>query len=178
LAQAYAKNSNDHTTTNVWLGSYRMYLAPFDLFLEGTAGRFWGQDTGALLSLKRFFGDTAIDLYYKNTETAEKKHWQAAGISISFPLTPRRDMKRDPVQLRGADEWSYGVETILAINGQKKNYTVSTSLGINPLTSASIYRSYLNRDRLNEDYIQTHRQRLKDAWMIFQQDLSNAWPKF
>jgi len=178
VSQALARSSDTHEDTKVLLGSYRLYLAPLDLFLEGTAGKFWGQDTGALLSFKRYFGDTAIDLYYKNTETPENKRWQAAGLAISFPLTPRRDMKRSPLQVRGTEEWGYSQETVLAIGDQQTNDTISMALGVNPLPSTSIYRSYLNRDRLNEEYIQAHRQRLKDAWVNFQEDLDNPLPKF
>jgi len=178
VSQAFARSSNTHEDTKVLLGSYRMYLAPLDLFLEGTVGKFWGQDTGGLVTLKRFFGDTAVDLYYKDTETPEHKRWQAAGLAISFPLTPRRDMKRAPLQVRGNEEWSYGQETVLAVNGQTTNDTISSTLGINPLPSPSIYRSYLNRDRLNEEYIQAHKLRLKEAWSTFRDELNNPFPKF
>lgn len=178
LSQAYARNNDTHSDTTVWLGSYRMYIAPFDLFLEGTAGRFWGQDTGGVVTLKRFFGDTAVDLYAKSTETLEKKRWNAAGIQFSFPLTPRRDMARAPLQVRGTDEWGYAQETVLAIGGQKSNDTISAGLGIVPLPSADIYHSYLNRDRLNEDYILSHKQRLKEAWQMFRDSLDDGWPRF
>jgi hypothetical protein len=178
VAQAFARSSDTHEDTKVLLGSYRMYLAPLDLFLEGTAGKFWGQDTGGAITLKRFFGDTAVDLYYKDTETPENKRWQVAGMAISFPLTSRRDMKRSLLQVRGADEWGYGQETVLAVNGQQTNDTISAALGVNPLPSPSIYRSYLNRDRLNDDYIQGHKQRLKEAWMTFRDDLNDGWPRF
>jgi hypothetical protein len=179
LAQAYAGAGNsDGSTARVWLGSYRMYLAPLDLFLEGTAGRFWGQDTGALISIKRFFGDTAVDLYYKNTETLEKKRWQAAGVQFSFPFTPRRDMKRSTLQVRGTDEWSYFQETVLTVNGQRTNDSISAALGVNLLPATDIYRSYTNRDRLNEEYILAHKQRLKEAWQTFRHSLSDASPGF
>jgi hypothetical protein len=178
LGQSYARNSLDQTDLKVVLGSYRRYFPALDLFVEGTAGKFWGQDTGGLLTLKRFFGDTAIDLYYKNTETPAKKRWQAAGMQISFPLTPRRDMKRAPVQIRGNEEWGYSQEMVLAINGQRTNDTISTTLGINPIPSPSIYRSYQNRDRLNEAYILAHSQRLKDAWRRFRDRISDPWPRF
>ncbi len=178
LAQAYARNSSSHTDSKIWLGSYRMYLSSLDLFLEGTAGRFWGEDNGALVTLKRFFGDTAVDLYYKNTVTLEKKRWQAAGIQFSFPLTPRRDMKRDLLQVRGADEWGYGQETVLAMGNQKTNDTISAGLAVNPLPSPAISRSYLNRDRLNGEYILSHKERMKEAWRTFRGSLEDGWPRF
>lgn len=176
LSQAWARDNGSHTDSTLWLGSYRLYLAPFDLFLEGTGGRFWGQDKGGLVTLKRFFGDTSVELYYKNTETVENKRWQAAGIQFSFPLTPRRDMARAPLQVRGADEWSYAQETVLAVNGQRSNDTLSSALGVTALPSADIYRSYLNRDRLNEEYILNHADRLKKAWQLFRHNLPSAWP--
>lgn len=171
FAQAYAHDSDRDKDLDVWLGSYRMYIAALDLHLEATGGKFWGQDTGGLLTLKRFFGDTAISLYYKNTETEENRRWEAAGIRISFPLTPRRDMKRAPVQLRGNEDWNYSQETVLAENGQATNDIVSSTLAIDPLPSPSVFRSYLNRDRLNAYYIQVHEQRLKEAWNHYRDDL-------
>jgi hypothetical protein len=120
------------------------------------------------LELKRFFGDTAVTLYYKNTVTdREEKRWQAAGIQFSFPLTFRRDMKAAPVQVRGDDAWSYAQETVLAVNGQKTNDIVSSGLGMVPKSSGSLNRAYFNRDRLNADYIRVHMGRLKDAWQLY-----------
>jgi hypothetical protein len=87
-------------------------------------------------------------------------------------------MKRSPLQVRGTEEWNYGQETVLAVNGQKTNDTISASLGVNPLPSPGIYRSYLNRDRLNEEYMQAHKQRLKEAWVTFRDDLESALPKY
>ncbi len=177
LSQAYARNSDSNVDTKMLLGSYRLYLAPLDLFVEGTAGKFWGQDTGVAVSLKRFFGDTAIDVYYKNTETPENKRWQAAGVTISFPLTPRRDMKREPLQVRGSEDWRYSQETVLAVKGQQTN-DIKPGLGSDLMPSASIYRSYMNLDRLNEEYIKAHKQRLKDSWVSFRDDLESPFPKF
>ncbi|MEI6826222.1 MAG: YjbH domain-containing protein [Desulfuromonadales bacterium] len=178
VAQAFARNSDTRADTKVLLGSYRLYLAPLDLFLEGTVGKFWGQDTGGVLSLKRFFGDTAVDVYFKDTASPENRRWKVAGMAISFPLTPRRDMQRSPLQVRGTEEWGYGQETVLAVNGQKSNDTISASFGVIPLPSPGISRSYLNRDRLNDDYMQAHKGRLKEAWVTFRNDLESAMPKY
>lgn len=178
LTQGYARNSSGSSVSRIWLASYRLYVAPLDLFIDGTAGRFWGGDTGGVVTIKRFFGDTAVDLYVKSTETRNNRHWNAAGIMFSFPLTPGRDMKREHLQVRGADEWSYAQETVLAIGSQKSNDTVSAGLAFYPLPSPNIYRSYLNRDRLNEEYISGHLQKLKDAWLKFRDTASAASPSF
>lgn len=165
--QAWARNPYTRRNTEVYLGSYRYFLAPLDLALEATGGRYWGQDKGFSLELKRFFGDTAVSAFYKNTTTEQGKKWQAAGIQFAFPLTPRKDLKIGPVQIRGADEWAYAQETTLAIKGQKTNDTVSQTLAINPQPTPAIYRSYFNRDRLSAGYISQHLDRLREAWLKF-----------
>jgi hypothetical protein len=117
--------------------------------------------------LKRFFGDTAISTFYKNTKTLDDKRWQMAGIQFSFPLTPRKDVKIGPIQVRGSDEWSYAQETTLAVGGQTTNDVLAQSLGINPQPTTALYRSYYNRDRLNAGYIVQHLDRLREAWLKF-----------
>jgi len=165
--QAWARDPDTRHITDVYLGSYRYLYAPLDLSLEASGGRFWGLDQGFSLEMKRFFGDTAFSTYYKNTKTAEGKHWQAAGIQFVFPLTPRKDLKIGPVQLRGADEWGYSQESTLAVGSQKTNDVISQSLAINPQPTPALYRSYYNRDRLNAGYIGQHLDRLREAWLRF-----------
>lgn len=106
------------------LGSYRYYYSPLDISLEGSAGKFWAEDVGFSLELKRFWEDTAVSLYFKDTTGTDHKNWKAAGIQFSFPLTPRRDMKPlAKIQVRGSDEWSFGQETTF------KNNNVNSSRG-------------------------------------------------
>lgn len=165
--QAWARDPGAHRTSKVYLGSYRYLFSPLDLSLELTGGRYWGQDKGFSLEMKRFFGDTAVSTFYKNTTTAEGKHWQAAGIQFVFPLTPRKDLKVGPLKVRGADEWGYAQETTLAIGGQRTNNVVSQALAINPQPTPAIYRSYYNRDRLNAAYVGQHLDRLLEAWLLY-----------
>jgi len=165
--QAWARDPDTRRTMDVYLGSYRYLYAPLDLSLEVTGGRFWGQDRGFSLELKRFFADTAVSAYYKNSTTAEGKHWQAAGIQFAFPLTPRKDLKLGPIQVRGSDEWSYAQETTLAIGDQKTNDVLTQALAINPQPTPALYRSYYNRDRLNAGYIKRHLDRLREAWLRY-----------
>ena len=168
VVQAYGKDVNSSQATTVYLGSYRYYFSPLDLSLEGTGGRFWSQDRGASLELKRFFGDTAVSLYYKNTEGVDNKKWQAVGIQFSLPLTPRRDMKHYyDMQVRGANEWSYAEETTLTNNNSKGNYLPPYPLAINPQPITDLDITYYNRDRLSEAYIREHLERLRDAWQRY-----------
>jgi hypothetical protein len=165
--QAWARNTDTERTREVYLGSYRYFLAPLDLSLELTAGRFWGQDHGYSLEMKRFFGDTSVSTYYKNSTTSEGKKWQAAGIQFSFPLTPRKALQAGPLQVRGADEWSYAQETTLAIGGQTTNDVLMQALAITPQTAPSLSRAYYNRDRLSASYIRQHLGQLREAWLEY-----------
>lgn len=164
---AWANDPDNRRIIDVYLSSYRYFYAPFDLSLEATGGQFWGQDRGFSLELKRFFTDTAVSTYYKNSTTSEGKHWQAAGIQFAFPLTPRKDLKTGSIQVRGSDEWSYAQETTLAIGSQKTNDVLKQALAINPQPTPALYRSYYNRDRLNADYIKHHLERFKEAWLKY-----------
>jgi hypothetical protein len=168
VLQAYAKDSDTQQSIKSYLGAYRYYYSPYDIYLEGTVGRFWGQDTGEMVELKRFFGDTAVSLYYKNTEGDDKAKWQAAGVQFSFPLTFGEDMKHYyGMQLRGSEEWTYAQQTTLGAH----NYLPSYPLTLDLQPTLALYRAYYNRDRLSEDYIRDHLERLRDAWLSYGKDL-------
>jgi hypothetical protein len=164
----YAENNKSESDKKVYLGSYRFYFSPLDTYLVGTGGRFWDQDTGFTVELKRFFGDTAFSVYYKDTRTEDDKHIQVGGVQFSFPLTPRRDMKPYIVQLRGNEEWSYAQETQIVSHGER-NF-VGTSTGIDPQLPYNLERVFYNRDRLEESYIRKHLLRLRDANMKYNKD--------
>lgn len=161
----YWEVKKSHSRDEVWLGSYRYYFNPLDTYLEGTGGRFWDQDTGFTAELKRFFGDTAFSVFYKDTRAKDRRHVQVGGVQFAFPLTPRRDMKPYLVQLKGNEEWSYAQETEIVTPGER-NF-VGTSAGINPQPPFNLERVFYNRDRLTESYIRKHLLRLRDANMRY-----------
>ena len=153
LKQAYLSSSDlqaPYQGNGVYLGAYRYFFGPLDLYMEGTAGQFLDQDRGFSIELKRFFGDTAFSLYYKNSWTeakanVESERVQMGGFQISIPLTPRRDMKSiASVQVKGTNEWNYAQETMLVKSG-KPNY-VDKSIGLDPQMAYSLERVYYNRD--------------------------------
>lgn len=165
LTHAFADDSKRHATHEVYLGAYRYYFSPLELYLEGTGGRFRDRDNGVKLTLKRFFGDTSFSVYYKNSETADRHHVQMGGVRIEFPLTPRKDMKPYPLQVRGTDEWSYAQEVVIAVPGQRN--PVGKSIGIDPLSDFNLARVFYNRDRLSGEYIKNHLLRLRDAYATY-----------
>jgi hypothetical protein len=162
VMQLYTEDDK-HLKRQSYRGAYRYYHAPLETYLEATGGKFWGQDKGYMLELKRFFGDTALTVYYKNTLTEDNVNHQAAGLQLSLPLTPRRDMLPYPLQVRGTEEWSYSQETKI---NSKENF-VGGNTGIKPEPAFNIDRVFYNRDRLSEGYIREHLLRLRDAYQQY-----------
>ncbi len=160
------------TTRDVLLGSYRLFLARRNLAFEGIAGRFYAQDTGLSLSMQRFFGDASVSVYFKDTVTpTDSKRWLQAGIQFEFPLTPRRDMKARPIQIRGNEDWLYAQETGIASSaGQTANY-VEPDLAIVPTPTQDLALYFYDRERLNAAYILSHTERIKEAWRTFRDHL-------
>ncbi len=167
--QIYAEQSETKDQKEVYLASYRYRYAPLDLSLEATAGRFYDQDKGFTLELKRFFGDTSFAVYYKSSRATFGEDIKAGGVTLSFPLTPRRDMPSYPLRLRGIDEWGYSQETEITSPGKGGNW-VGRSIGLNPQMAFSIERVFQNRDRLDPGYIRQHLLRLRDAWITYGTD--------
>jgi hypothetical protein len=164
LRQAFADNPQTHARNEVYLGAYRYRYAPLDTYLEATAGRFWSRDTGFTVELKRFFGDTAFSIYYKDVRSAADERIHAGGVQFSFPLTLRREMPPSPVQLKGNDEWNYAQETEIASKGLNQ---VGRAIAINPQPYFNLGTVFYNRDRLTESYLKLHLLRLRDAYIRY-----------
>jgi hypothetical protein len=173
VVQGWNKDSNTQQKTETYLGAYRYFYSPLDLSLEGVAGRFFSEDKGFSLELKRFWRETAVSLYFKDTKGTDEKTWKALGVQFSFPLTPRRDLKPiAKLQLRGSDEWSYAQESTLKNNNANDprgslNYLAPYPLAINPQPAQALSRTFYNRDRLSEAYVLQHLERLREAWLKY-----------
>jgi hypothetical protein len=166
IVQSWASGEKSAKDKSLYLGSYRYNFPELDLSLEGTGGRYWNQDEGFSAELKRFFGDVAVAVYYKNVNTLENRHIQAAGLQLSLPFTTRKNIKLGPVTVGGTDEWSYAEESQIVAKGQA-NYTNPYTVGATLQNSTSLERSYANRDRLYAAYISSHLERIRDAWLRF-----------
>lgn len=174
VRHAYAARSDDGADRQkheVYLGSYRYFFSSLDLSLEGTAGRFFDNDEGFRIDVKRFFGDTAFSVYFINSRTTEQERVKVGGIMIALPLTFRRDMKPGILQVKGLDDWSYSQETRIVKGGELN--LVSPSVGVEPVPLYNVERVFFNRDRLSGPYIRKHLLRLRDAYRIYREKWSS-----
>ena len=141
------------------LASYRYLVAPLDWQLEVMAGRFFLNDTGWAASSKHWFGDVAVSVYLRSTQhrglpAAER----FAGLTVSLPLTPRRELGTRWLQVQGADRWSYGVETVV---GNSHN-RLTGGYGIVPPVSNGLDAIH-DHDRASAAYGTRHWPRIRDA---------------
>ncbi len=130
----------------------RYDFAPLDLQARVEAGRFYFGDEGARVELSRFFGDTSVGMFYSHTDH------QLLGIALSLPLTPRRDMRPDLIQVRGARRWTQEVFTRV---GETRN-VVAFGGAASPVSPWDLDGTWLDAGRLDGD---TLRKTLPDdAW--------------
>lgn len=166
LGLSYGSFKNDSLTTNndktYHLINYRYnYGAAQKATTELTWGKFWGGDTGYLLGQRFWHGDTSLQIYVRRTRMSEAEPLVSfAGLQISVPLTPRKNAGFSNLSLRGSNQWSYTVETKIF----DTNNIITGGYGEVPSVGASM-EQVLNRDRNTTNYYESHRGRLKNAFI-------------
>jgi hypothetical protein len=148
---------SDDALTKVLLGTYRLYLPQWDTALEATAGSFYNRDRGYRLDLKRFFGDTALSVFYAKTSQ------KILGLALTVPLTPRRDLPPAAVQVRGWEHWPLNLYTVIKDPSQA-NY-LAPGLAQVPDTPHSLREATYDDSRLNASYVKEHLARLREAYL-------------
>ncbi len=157
------KQNRDEDGATPILGHYRYYFDQYDWAIEANAGQYWEGDKGFTLTSKHWFGDTAVSLYFQHTDKS------FAGLNLSFPLSFRKSMKPDPIQIRGIEQWTWGYRTMVGEYNALEGTLARTSDLQN-----QIDRNYYNRDRLSAKYINANLTRLKDAYLQFKDDKSSS----
>jgi hypothetical protein len=138
--------------------SYQYSWVEQDITFHATAGEFWSKDTGAKIESRFWFGDSYIGLFYENTSV------QKAGVSISIPLSSRKDMAVTRFgQIKGKEAWRHTASTQI---GKSENRLVFNQ-GYIPGTAISLDRSFFNQGRMSSDYIYANLARLKNAYMEY-----------
>jgi hypothetical protein len=74
-------------------------------------------------------------------------------------------MKPYPIQVKGTDEWSYGLQTVTS--SPTGNNSVFVSIGNTPPAGNTVTQAYYDRDRLTPDYVKSHLLRVRDAYVRY-----------
>ena len=153
------KNNKSWNDKDIYLGSYRYFYEPLNLYTKVMYGQYWNQDRGPTIQFKRFFGQTSIALYVKDVG------YKYAGFEMSIPLTTRKLYKPTIAQIKGKRDFNYGIRTTLQEpsggNIQRPNG------GIIPMSDFELSNYYLDRDRLNGDYIKNNVERMREAYLSY-----------
>jgi hypothetical protein len=144
-------------TATPLLASYRYNLTPTRTFLEATAGQFMNNDRGVQLGMRQWFGDVAVQAYIRRTAFSGAAARSMAGLEMSVPIGPRRDMNPSLFQLTGTPRFTHGVETVV---GGGVNAVTS---GFGVLPPAPSLDAVHNSDRSGLAYFEDNLHRLRDA---------------
>lgn len=134
--------------------TYQYNWVEQDITFHATAGKYFYGDSGVKLESRFWFGDSYIAVFYENTDA------QKAGVGLSIPLTPRKDMKVTPFgQLKGRDIWRIGLSTQIGTYN-----TLVFNQGYAPSTQVSLDNTMFKRGRLSSSYIYSNLARMKEAY--------------
>jgi hypothetical protein len=100
-------------TAKPLLGSYRYSFLPTRTDLEATGGQFMNNDRGLQLSVRQWFDDVSVGVFYKRTKyTTENRAAQLVGVEFSIPLGPKRDWQvGQNLQFGGTPRFAHTIET-------------------------------------------------------------------
>jgi hypothetical protein len=144
------------------MGMYRYYSSKFDASAEIRYGKYWQQDKGVIFKLERLFGDTTVNINYRNTKVDNQEANEFVGLGFSVPLSPRKDHNNKYVQFRGIPKWNYTVNTLVGANAN----VLTPGTGDPARMFYNLDNFYYNLDRLGKEYIYNNANRLKQAFTL------------
>ncbi|HEX2544651.1 MAG TPA: YjbH domain-containing protein [Ramlibacter sp.] len=137
--------------------SYRYHVAPTRTYVEATGGQFLNNDRGLQVGLRQWFGDIAVQAFVRRTTFSSAPSRTIAGLEVSLPLGPRRDMNPGFVQVTGTPRFSITRETVV---GETVNVVTFNRGLLPPVTSLDQVH---NSDRAGLLYFEDNVRRLRDA---------------
>jgi hypothetical protein len=143
---------------NPVLASYRYSVMATRTDLEATAGRFLNNDGGFQLSLRQWFSDVAVSLYFRRSAYAGAPSRQFAGIEISLPIGPRQDWRPLSHVQVGGTRFTHSVETTV---GEGRGNPLRVGYGVKP--PVRDLEQAANADRSGLAYFEDNLRRVRDA---------------
>ena len=140
--------------------SYR-HLLTSTMSLEAGMQRYSDGSNGPSVELNRWFGDVAVQLYYR--KGGER---QFAGLQLSFPLTPRQGMAPGPVFLSGASQYAQGIRTRLTTASQVANL-VQPSAVRDLRLETTLDTEQLNAGRATQRYFSEQLFRMRESFFLY-----------
>ena len=144
-------------TARPLLADYRYNVAATRTYVEATAGQFMRNDRGVQFGIRQWFSDVSVGLYYRRTSFDNVGARNFAGLEISLPIGPRRDMDPRGIQVTGTQRFSHSVFTQVGarINAVSRNVAI--------LPPVPTLDGMFNSDRAGLVYFEDNIRRIRDA---------------
>lgn len=139
------------------LGNYRYNVTATRTYLEATAGRFMFNDVGFQVGLRQWFTDFSVAAYYRRTRF-DNSSAQIAGVELSIPIGPRKDMNPGWFQVTGTPRFSHSFETSVR---ETAGNPLRFGFGVQPPTPT--LDGTFNSDRASLLYFEDNIRRIRDA---------------
>lgn len=119
------------------------YFDPLHAYSVGLSlGKYYYGEGGGTLDVTRYFGDVICSVYFRGASRDD----QLAGVSISFPLTPRRDSQPGGLQVKGPRRWAQSRTSTIA--GADSRNLVRPLLAFEPTLDLDLRRDFYDAGRL------------------------------
>lgn len=140
--------------------SYRWSYQPMNLWVELGYSKYVENDKGPSLRFSRWFGDVQAQAYMQRSERAS-----FVGFQLAFPLTPRKGMQTGFTHIEGPGQFTYGLKTKLAKQGDCNCITRGIAEEIPIAYSADTF--LLNQGRVGKNYLLAQLPRMREAALLF-----------
>jgi len=140
-----------------YAGSYRWRFNP-ETWIEAGYQQYTDRSTGPAVSLTRWFGDVAVQLFARKGGSNT-----FVGLELSLPLTPRQGMGAAPVQFTGTPRFAQSIRTRLTNASNAGNFVddrVVRPVDLNYKPEVEL----LNSGRITPAYIKGQVQRMRESF--------------
>lgn len=148
-------------SANLALASLKHSLPHYGVSAELEYGRYFEGDNGLKLNLARQIGSAEVLAYVKYVDKDDIE----GGLTLAFPLTPRKDFKRGPLVVRGSERWSYSQGTTIKDPVVAGANSVRFNNLYNPSPSKTVKDGYFEAGLLSPAYLKANAHRLREAYV-------------
>lgn len=134
-------------------------------WLELGYNQYTDESRGPSLRFTRWFGDVAVELSGRKGGVNK-----FAGLEVTIPLTPRKGMAANTIQMQGNPQFGTGVHTRLVGDSGTGNY-ISDDSAIPMTPHYNIENEQLNVGRISGEYFKTQLPRMRESFMIHARNL-------
>lgn len=156
-----SKDDDDQESINLALASLKHSFPQYGVSAELEYGRYFEGDNGLKLNLARQIGSAEVLAYVKYVDKDDIE----GGLTLAFPLTPRKDFKRGPLVVRGNERWSYSQGTTIKDPVVAGANSVRFNKLQDPSPSKTVKDGYFEAGLLSPAYLKANAHRLREAYV-------------